>query len=56
MLTAALGCPNLILVNAGVTERRNVSDYTVRFAIVATRATQRGNQYCTETMETNLLS
>jgi len=56
VLTAASRCPNLILVNAGVTGRRNVSDYMVRFAMVAARAMQRGNQYCTETMETNLSS
>jgi len=55
VLTAASGYPNLILVN-GVTGRRKVSDYKARFAMVATRAMQRGNQYCTETMETNLSS
>jgi len=30
VLTAASGCPNLILVNTGVTGRRNVPDYMVR--------------------------
>jgi hypothetical protein len=53
---AASGCPNLILVNAGVTRRRNVSDYMVKCAMAAATAMQRGNQYCTETLETNLSS